>query len=291
MSWDDLKTVLAVLRAGSFLNGARALGVSHSTASRRITALEAMLGVKLLERTPEGLVPTAAAEQIRDVAERTEADVLDLQRAIAGGDTRLSGTVRVAVPYLFAVYMLMPMFQEFRQRYPDIQLEIIAGYAHTDLTRREADVAVRVTDSPPESAVGRRIATLDVALYGPASAPHRPKHPLPYVALDDGSPIPRWYVERYPNATLGPRVNDYPLALEAVRAGLGATALPTCVADQQSGLRRIIHLPDLRVGLWLLTHADLRKTARVRAVLDALAQALPARLGKRTARSSRSRRA
>lgn len=273
-SWDDLRIMLAVVRAGSFLGGARALGISHSTASRRIAALEVTLGVELLERTPDGLVPTPAGEQMRDVAERTAAEILGLTRAIEGRDTQLYGTVRIAMPYLLATDLLMPVFAGFARRYPEVKLELVASFAPADLTRREADVAIRVTDAPPQSAVGRRIATLEVALYGPTQRKAR-GGPLPYVGLDDGRPAPAWYVERCPGATLGVRVNDYPLALEAVRAGLGAAALPACVAEGQAGLRRMAALPELGVGLWLLTHADLRKAARIRAVLDWLAEALP----------------
>ncbi len=278
MRWDDLRLVLAVVRAGSFLGGARALGLSHSTASRRIGALEAELGVQLLERTPDGLSPTTAGEHMLAVAERAEADVLGLQRAIVGKDARLHGTVRVAIPYLFATYLFMPAFAGFGRRYPDIELSLVAGYQHADLTRREADAAIRVTNDPPESAVGRRIATMEVALYGPTARRAR-RAPLPWVGLDDGRPVPRWYQAQHPNAPMGVRVNDYPLALEAVRAGLGAAVLPACVADGQSGLRRLESRPELSVGLWLLTHADLRRTARVRALLDWLAEALPPLVG------------
>ncbi|MEM9453219.1 MAG: LysR family transcriptional regulator [Myxococcota bacterium] len=285
-SWDDLRTVLAVLRAGSFLGGARALGISHSTASRRIAALEAALGVALIERTPDGLVPTAAGQQMHDVAERAEAEIQGLTRSIAGRDSRLFGTVRVAIPYLLATSLLMPAFAQFVGRYPDIQLELVASYGHVDLTRREADVAIRVTDAPPQSAVGRRIGTLDVALYGPRA--RRARHsPLPYVGLDDGRPVPRWYHERWPDAVLGVRVNDYPLALEAVRAGMGAAVLPVCVAERQAGLRCLMALPERGVGLWLLTHADLRKAARVRALLDHLGDALPLLLNTTSSRKRR----
>lgn len=285
-SWDDLRTVLAVLRAGSFLGGARALGISHSTASRRIAALEIALGVALVKRTPDGLVPTAAGQQMHDVAERAEAEIQGLTRSIAGRDSRLFGTVRVAIPYLLATSLLMPVFAEFAGRYPDIQLEIVAGYAHADLTRREADVAIRVTDAPPQSAVGRRIATLEVGLYGPRTRRVR-RSPLPFVGLDDGRPVPRWYHERWPGAPLGVRVNDYPLALEAVRAGMGAAVLPVCVAERQVGLRGLMALPELGVGLWLLTHADLRKAARVRALLDHLADVLPSLLNEASSRKQR----
>lgn len=285
-SWDDLRIILAVLRAGSFLGGARSLGISHSTASRRIAALEAALGTRLLERTPDGLVPTAAGERMHDVAQRAEAEIQQLARTIAGGDARLRGTVRVAVPYLLATHLLMPVFAEFARHYPEIQLELIASYEHADLTRREADVAIRVTDAPPRSAVGRRIATLEVALYGPSARKAR-RSPLPYVGLDDGRPVPRWYRERWPGASLGVRVNDYPLALAAVRAGLGAAPLPACVAEGQPGLRRLAPLPQLEVGLWLLTHADLRRAARIRALLDWLVEALPPRVGAMPSRKRR----
>ncbi|MEM7151679.1 MAG: LysR family transcriptional regulator [Myxococcota bacterium] len=286
LDWDDLRMLLAILREGSFLGGARTLEISHTTASRRTAALERALGVQLLERTPDGLLPTAAGEHVRDLAERAEADMLALRRTIAGQDMRLFGTVRVAMPYLLATYLLMPTLADFARQYPDITLELVASYEHADLLRREADVAIRVTNDPPQSAVGRRIATLETGLY--VARKSRTSTPA-YVGLDDGRPVPRWYHARYPEAPLGVRVNDYPLLLEAVRSGLGAAALPMCVAERQTGLRRVAPLPEQDVGLWVLTHADLRRTARIRALLDWLAEALPPLLVTPARRDSRGR--
>lgn len=271
VNWDDLRMLLAVFRAGSFSAGARELGLGSSTVSRRAAAIEEALGVRLLQRTPEGLLATTAGEHLRELAEQSEAGLVAFRRAIAGGDMRLGGVVRLAIPDL-AAKLLMPTLAEFERRYPGIALDIAAGREHVDLLRGEADVAIRNTNSAPESAVGRRLGTLEVAMY--VSRTSRGEAP-PYISLGGELRLPDWYRARFPNSRLGMRVNSLSLVFEAVRAGLGAGALPVCIAGALPEFRRMDGLPGYELGVWALTHADLRRTARVRVLLDWLGAVVP----------------
>ncbi len=278
MKWDDARTLLAVAREGSFLGAARSLGVSHSTVARRVQLLSEDLGVQLIERLPGGLSLTPPGETLIASAELAEEAFMDAERSVMGRDAALRGVVRVAVPYLFATHLLMPVFAEFSALYGEIRLEVIASWTLADLARREADVAIRVTNTPPESAIGRQIARLTSGLYVAKELDLRRDAPPPYVGLDDGKPPPPWYLERFPAAPTIVRVNDHLLLLEAVAAGLGGAALPCCIAEKRPELRRISDVPAMEVGLWLLTHEDLRASARVRALMDFMTAALRERL-------------
>lgn len=277
MDWDNVRYVLAVARTGSYVGAAESLDVAHTTVSRRVSAMERALGVRLFERRSGSLAPTAAGEHVMRSARRIEADLLAMERRVLGQDEHLRGTLRVTVPYLLADHLLMPHLAAFARKHPEIELQVIASHAVMSLTRREADIAIRVTDRPPETAIGRRVAVLRWAIYVSDKARRRCRRAdqsVPYIGIDDDSPVPEPYVQRYPGARMGMRVNDHALVVEAVRAGLGAGTLARFVGDQQPDLRRIVDLPGQDVSLWLLTHAELRRTARVRLFMETMHRAL-----------------
>ncbi|MCG8422202.1 MAG: LysR family transcriptional regulator [Proteobacteria bacterium] len=288
MNWDDVRYFLAIARAGSYVGAADELGVSHTTVSRRIQAFEGSLGARLVERLPDGLGLTAAGERMLQAAQSSEREFLAAERQIAGRDTRLFGSLRVTVPYLLADHLLMRHFAAFAAVHPDIELQIIAAPTLVSLTRREADVAIRVTNQPPESAVGRRVAVLCWALYVSETL-HRTCRdnavPVPFIGLDDDAQVPDWYAECFPGARLRARVNDHALLVEAVRAGMGAAVLARFVGDREPGLRRVMDLPDRDVGLWLLTHAEIRSAARVRVFLDTMHEVLAKELAEASPRA------
>jgi DNA-binding transcriptional LysR family regulator len=279
LDWNDLRTVLAVSRARGAGEAASALGVHPSTVFRRLNALEASLGVRLFDHLPEGYVPTAAGEEVCAVAERMEADIAVLDRRIAGRDLRPSGTVRVTTTdTLFG--LLTPHFAAFRAAHPEIELHVVVANRFFDLTRHDADVAIRPTNDPPETLVGRRLATIATAIYGSegylASRPGAADLAChDWIGLDEALAhlaAARWLRRAYPHAAVRYRVNTLMAALEAARAGLGLAALPCYLADGESSLRRVTPpLGELDSALWILTHEDLRHVARVRAFLDAMA--------------------
>lgn len=279
-NWDDLRVFLAVARAGSLSGAARALGVNHSTVFRRIGAFEEALGVRLFERQPSGYMLTPAGEEMRDGALRVEEEIASLSRNVAGQDRRLSGTVRITTIDMLAFGLLPRHLAGFRSAYPGIEIELVVGNAALSLARREADVALRVDNEPPESLVGRRAGRLAFAVY--ASAGYRARRPESRLAEHDWigfdsehAALARRTARFLPEVRPALRTNSVAAALSAAKAGVGLAPLPCGLADADPDLVRISPLPDeFTLDLWLLTHEDLRRTARIRAFLDFLADAL-----------------
>lgn len=278
MDWDDLRLVLAVARGGSLSAAARWLGVNHSTVFRRLAALEAQLGVRLFERLPEGYRPSAAGADLTAAAERVEAEMQALDRRLAGRDARLAGSLRLTAPDDVVETLLMDPLGRFLTAYPEVRLEVVVDNRMLSLTRREADVALRPTLEPPEVLVGRRVAPLGSAVYGApdlaAAARDRPLAELPWVGWDEGSgpaAVTRWIADHVPVEAIRWRGNSLLNQASACRLGLGLAILPCFLGDAGGDLERISGPEDAwNTDLWLLTHPDLRATARVRALMDFL---------------------
>ena len=279
-NWDDLRLFLAVARAGTLSGAARVLGVNHSTVFRRIGAFEEAIGVRLFDRLPNGYVLTAAGEEMRESALRVEEEIAALGRKVTGQDLRLSGTVRITTIDMLAFGLLPRHLAAFRDSYPGIEIELVVGNVALNLSRREADVALRVGNAPVETLVGRRVGRLAFAVYG--SAGYRARRPEPDLTLHDWIGFDSEHealVQRMarflPEVKPTLRTNSVAAALSAAKAGLGLAPLPCGLADLEGDLVRIALLPDeFTLDLWLLTHEDLRQTARIRAFLDFLAEAL-----------------
>jgi DNA-binding transcriptional LysR family regulator len=292
--WNDLRLVLAVVREGTLSGAARGLGVTHSTVFRRLGAIEEQMGVRLFERFRDGYVPTPAGETAAQSATRLEDEVLALERKLSGQDLRPFGRVRITTTDTLSS-ILMRHVPAMRALHPEIELEIAISNAMANLTRREAEIAIRPTPEPPEILVGRRVADIAHAIYGSrAYLSRRDDKDLSthdWIGLDDAlasTVIARWMHENVPAAHITCRVDALPALRAAAVAGLGLALLPCYVGDLASGLRRITPkaLAEPRSALWLLTHDDLKRTARIRATLDFLAKALvserPLLEGKRT---------
>lgn len=284
LGWDDLRLVLAIGRAGTLAGAARALALNHSTLFRRLGALEQQIGVRLFERFRDGYTPTAAGEEVVALAGRVDTDVTVLERRLAGRDLRPSGLVRVTTTDTL-VEMVTPMLASFRTAHPEITLELNASNAIFNLSRRDADAAIRPAQEPPELLVGRRVATVAFATYGaPDYLKGRPlklafdRHD--WVAPDDSlahlKPA-RWISDTIAPARIVYRASSLMALQCAARAGLGLASLPCYMGDSDPGLRRVgAPMPDFDAGLWLLTHPDLRRVARIRAFLDFMGPALAA---------------
>lgn len=277
-NWDDLRLFLAVARAGTLSGAAREIGVNHSTVFRRIGAFEETLGVRLFDRLPNGYALTAAGEAMQESALRVEEEIAALDRRVTGQDLRLSGVVRITTVDMLAQGLLPRHLLAFRRAYPGIEIELTVGNATLNLTRREADVALRVGNQPPETLVGRRVGRLAFAIYG-ASDAGETREPLAeqsWIGFDaEHAPLVRAFAGFLPDAHPAFRVNSVAAAIAAARAGLGLATLPCAVADLDPDLTRIAPLPEsFTLDLWLLTHEDLRRTARIRAFLDFMAETL-----------------
>lgn len=282
MDWDDLRLVLAVSETGTLSGAARRLGVTHSTVFRRLSDIEKDLGVRLFDRFRDGYAATAAGDSVTALAARFASEFVALERRLSGQDLRPSGMVRITTTDTISA-MLMRAMPGLRATHPEIHIEITISNAMANLTRREADIAIRPVPAPPESLVGRRIATIAHAIYGSPEylSQHGGADPseLDWIGLDDtlaSTVIGRWIRDNVADARIAVRVDALPALKDAACAGLGVALLPCYVGDAEPALRRAgaAALADVHSTLWLLTHADLKRTARIQAVMTYLATAL-----------------
>ncbi|MFV2057624.1 MAG: LysR family transcriptional regulator [Thiohalomonadales bacterium] len=280
MNWDDLRFFLAVARKGSIRGASELLKVNASTVSRRIDAFENKLSVRLFERLPTGYVLTHAGADMVDSSERIEDEVASLNRSVIGRDTRLTGTLRVTMPATLATHLLMPDFAEFGRLYPGIELEFAVSTEEFNLTKREADVAIRITDKPPEYLVGRHITTIAKAIYAsPAYIAHHDTDKFPermnWIGWEENERFPAWIkASEFPKSPIHHQSNDILVQLEAAKSGMGLAMLPCFMADPIAELRRVSPCSlGLCGDIWILTHKDLRSTARVRTFMAFMAKA------------------
>lgn len=286
MEWDDFKYFLAVARGASLTAAARLLKTSAATVGRRITALESRLGARLFDRRQTGYTLTESGEAIRLKAEEVEEAVLSLEREAFGRDLRVSGKVRVATAEDIASVIVAPRLTEFRRSHPGIMLEMVSSWDVVNLTRREADVAIRTVRPTHGDYVIRQTGVWNCALYA-AKSFARTRNLLadmkkvPDIDIISWTEEHRfrggdWFDKNLKDATVVFAANSRYIQFAACKAGLGAAILPCLTADGDTDLIRLLPPERVRsVPLWLVAHRDLARTARVRAVMDFLADIAP----------------
>lgn len=276
-SWDDVRLFLAASRARSLTGAARTLGVNQSTASRRLAALEAALGVRLFDRLRDGLEPTPVAADVVPLAEAAEAAMHGFAQAVAGRDAALVGAVRVAVPDAMDSLLVVPELLAFYERYPRIRLEVVASPTLANLARREADLALRFVRPSAGDVVVRRLARMTSDVWAREGAGSG------WITGDEGEGAPdeaAWTAQHIPADAVALRVNRMEARVVAVQAGLGRAVLPDAAAERIPGLvRRPVGAPPPPCDLWLVAHRRLYQVPRVRAVWDFLAELVALRLG------------
>ena len=280
MNWDDLKIFLAVARQGSARAAADKLGIHHSTIARRIEAFEATQKVHLFNRLATGYSLTGAGESLLASAARVEDQIAGIERTILGQDADLKGEIRVTMPDAIAASLLMPDLVTFMETYPDIDLKVLVSYSVLNLTKREADVAIRLSDRPAEHLIGRKAVRYHVATY--ASKDYLSRHPLPdqtegahWIGWDFPVPKAEWIAKsQFPTVPSRGSFDNVLVQLAAVKAGLGMVKLPCFMGDVEPTLKRVppgesepFH------DIWILTHKDLLSTARIQVFMDFIAAA------------------
>jgi DNA-binding transcriptional LysR family regulator len=273
LPWDDLRYFLEFCRAGTLAAAARRLRVDETTVGRRIAKLEAGLGARLTTRTPDGLLLTAEGETVRASTEEMERAAFTVERRAMGADRKLSGRVRITAPEVLGTHFVLPGLKVVQDRHPDITIEIVTTMARLDVLRSEADVAVRVVRPSEPELVCRRLGQYAMAAYvrKPARGAVRGE-PSAVIVFNEGMRPPiRSIDERLPSARVALRTNSSATMVEAVRSGWGAGDLPCFHADRQPDLVRAFAAePPQLLDLWLVVHADVHRTARIRTVMRAL---------------------
>lgn len=288
LPWDDFRLVKAIADTGSLNGAADRLGLNHSTIFRRLGDIEHRLGTAVFERHRSGYAATPAGEDMIALASRIEEDVARFTRKLAGQELAPSGELRITTNDTLIQHLLMPVFAGFRAAYPQIRLELIVGNQVLNLSKRDADIAIRPTDHPPETLVGRRLADLAWAIYGRKSdglpvladpaAMLESLYARPWIGLSEqfnAFKACRFVNEQIGLERIAMRINTVLGLAEAVAAGIGIGPLPCFIADRNPALVRLIPvMPEFSTGLWLLTHPDLKASPRVRAFMDYGAEAI-----------------
>ncbi|WP_130904932.1 LysR family transcriptional regulator [Pseudomonas sp. Sample_22] len=280
MNWDDARVFLAVCRESTLRGAARVLGVDQATVGRRIAALEKSLNATLFLRTSEGYALTAVGEAAMRAVEKMEHSAHELERRIQGLDDRLTGTVRVTTTDSMAIDLLIPAIARLHRQHPDVRVQLDASTQILSLAKREADIAVRNTRPENPDLIARRLARWPIGLF--ASQDYVDAHGIPepgsafeghdlviyqpYLQGDKdvtlvGEPIGRGRIVSSLSSSL--------LVRRSIAAGIGIGEVPVYMGERD-GLVRLWpeRTKPVPYDIWLVTHADLRHTARVRVVID-----------------------
>jgi DNA-binding transcriptional LysR family regulator len=279
LSWDDFRYVKAIADTRSLSGAAAALGVNHSTVFRRLGQIEKQLGSRLFERGRGGYALTPSGEEMVELAERVGDDITAFERRITGRDLRPSGELRITTSDTVLLHLLTDVLIGFRRAYPEIVLDVVVSNAILNLSKRDADVAVRATYYSPETPGSRRVARIAWAVFGAkatAGVPFDPRSDAahhPWVAFADHIALARaakWLKDHgIDDDRVIYKVNTMLGLAEAVAGGIGLALLPCFIGRAVAGVVQLSPpIPELEGELWLLTHPDLRNTARVRAFLD-----------------------
>ncbi len=289
MDWNDLRYFIALSRMNTLKEAGKRLGIDQATVGRRIHALEETLGTKLFEKKSNGFFLTAAGERIRGSVEEMEGAAQSIERQIAGQDTRLEGSIKIALPGALANHLVIPLLEGFAQKYPKIQIHFLTGPETVNLAKREADIAFRLVRPTHAGLIVKRIGDVSLSLFGHRSLLNRTApikgfadlREFPFVALNE-------HAMSATESLLRERVDPYinPLYFSAAwssvyyslsaQAGIGI--LPHFLAAQNSELKRIEVAGSGKSTLWSVVHPEMHKSARLTAVLNYLVPAVKERL-------------
>ena len=270
MNWDDLRYFLALSRAKTASAAGRELGVKHTTVARRIKVLEEDLGSRLFDRLADGYAMTQAGENLYQHALVMEDEAQAVDRQIFGLDAQLQGSLTLTASHDVLRGLVIPYLGLFRRTYPGIELQLSSSTGLVDLSARDADIALRMTASPPDYLIGRKVLPLSHGVY--ASKKYLSKHPYPkHLVVWVHDKNPEWVKQHFATADIAIRVSDVTNMADCVKLNMGVARLPCSIADLQPDLRRLdLALTPSTWGVWVLSHVDLRDTARVRACREFL---------------------
>jgi DNA-binding transcriptional LysR family regulator len=281
LSWDDLRIIKTLSECGNRADTAKRLGVNVSTVSRRVSQVEKTLGVALFDHRRSGYMLTAEGAELRALAERVELDIVSVARRVSRAGQGPLGKLRITTSDSLLLYFLTPIIADFKTVNEGIAIEVLVGNQTLSLARDESDIAVRATNKPSESLVGRKLATIAWAPYGsvknaPASTPFVDGEEwVSYSGALCGLKAASYLECRVDANCISYRTDSVAAASAAIVAGLGFGFLPCMLGDITPGLVRVGPVvPELSDDLWLLTHQDIRKSWRVKAFMTFCAAAV-----------------
>lgn len=243
--WDDLRIMLGVWRGGSARRAGNLIGMSHTSIARRIDTLETRLGAKVFNRLPTGYTLTQDGEELIEAALSVEATINSAKLRLTGRDKRLSGVVRVTTTDTIATYFLIPMLAQFSDTYPDIEFELMIGYRSLDLRKREADIAIRSVNKPPEHLIGHSLTPVAWSAY--ATPQYIAQHDFSatgnarWIGFGVRSAAPSRVKQTHlPDVPVWGSFDDVPLQIEAARNHMGIAYIPCYVGDPDQDLQRVV---------------------------------------------------
>lgn len=284
--WTDFHIVLTIAREGSVAKACKALLMTHSTLLRKLDQIETHLNARLFDRVRGRYTLTAAGHEIEQAARAFEPIAQTAEARAMGQDRKPSGEVRVSVTSLVLHHLLPPVLIQFASAFPEIQLEFATSLEHVSLRRREADVAIRVSDAVPDWLVGRKLADLQFKIYerrhGRVNVPLRANEALArerrWISFESDVhdlKFNRWLAATVPAENVIMRVGNFNQALTMVRAGLGIALLPAFLERFAPDLQPLTRpIAKLKTPLWLITHPELRNTTRIQVIMHAFAPAI-----------------
>jgi DNA-binding transcriptional LysR family regulator len=279
--WEDLRHFVVLAREGTLSAAARLLGVDHATVARRVAALEAETGLKLIDRRARSYQLTDDGRRIAATAMPMEEAAFAVGRAVQAAKPGLRGEVSISSPPSLANALIAPQLFQLRNRHPGIQIKLIGEKRTASLNRREADVALRLSRPQEPGLIARKIGSFGFGLYGASSyLKATPRHAFAFIAYDDSmddAPQQKWLQTIAAGSEIVLRTNDLENQAAAARTGLGVAVLPNFLGDPDPGLEHYDAAPaPPSRDVWLLVHRDLRQAPLVRAVMEFLTDCIKA---------------
>jgi DNA-binding transcriptional LysR family regulator len=282
--WENLRYFLAVARIGTLSGASRELKVDHATVSRRLSALEEELHARLVDRLPRACRLTPIGKRVFDLASGMEEGAYAIERFARSSQSPVSGKVTLSAPPVLVANVLAKHLAQFRRANPGLQLSVSGEAQQVSLSRREADVALRLVRPKEPSSVARKLGRMPFALYASQEYAflHSPSQ-WEFIAYDarfDDMPQQKWLLAIAGDRPVACQMSDITGHLAAAKSGAGVAGLPTFLGDADASLQRLSHTgPAFSRDIWLVVHRDLKKVAPVRAVMDFLVAVLAERRG------------
>ncbi|MBY5706549.1 LysR family transcriptional regulator [Rhizobium leguminosarum] len=281
MEWSDLKLFLAIARFGTLGAAARSLGLTQPTMGRRLRALETSLGQTLFQRTTDGFVLTDEGAAVFAGAERIEEEALAVERSLAGGSRQLDGFLRLSSSDWFGAHVLSPVLAEFSQVHPKVVVELLTDSRLLSLSRREADLVFRIQPFTEAEVISRKLIHIEYGVYIGRGAPHPEAGDgagTRLVTMDEAfgdMPDVGWLQRLLPRADIVMRSNSRDVQAALCANGAGLAVLPRPLGDSLATIELVdLGEPPPGRDTWVGYHRDLKRLARLRALLDLVIERL-----------------